>query len=55
MREAFPAETHDHLERLTRSLVRKLLHHPSARLRSAESTEYRRLEAVRDLFKLDQD
>ncbi len=53
IRGVFPVETHDHLERLTRSLVRKLLHHPSAHLRSTESTEHRRLETVRDLFKLD--
>ncbi len=50
----FPAETHHHLERLTRSLVRKLLHHPSSHLRSTRSTEVR-LEAARDLFKLDHD
>ena len=55
VREAFPAETHGHLDRLTRSLVRKLLHYPSAHLRSTENTEHRRLEAVRDLFKLDED
>ncbi len=54
-RAVFPVDTHDHLERLTRSLVRKLLHHPSAHLRSTESTEPRRLETVRDLFKLDED
>ncbi len=52
-RGLFPVETHAHLERLTRSLVRKLLHHPSAHLRSTEPTEHRRLQAVRDLFQLD--
>ena len=30
----FPEETHAELERLTRSLVRKILHHPSSRLRA---------------------
>ncbi len=37
----FPAETHEDLERLTRSLVRKILHHPSTQLRGGG-------EAVRD-------
>ena len=54
VRDDFPAETHPHLERMTRSLVRKLLHHPSTHLRSNRSTETR-LEAARDLFKLDHD
>ena len=54
VRGEFPAETHHHLERLTRSLVRKLLHHPSTHLRSTRSTEVR-LEAARDLFKLDRE
>ena len=54
VRDHFPAATHVHLERLTRSLVRKLLHHPSVHLRSKRGTSIRRLQAVRDLFKLDQ-
>ncbi len=53
MRARFPVETHGHLERLTRSLVRKLLHHPSAHLRSPERSAHRRLQAARDLFQLD--
>ncbi len=55
VRDLFPAETHDQLERMTRSLVRKLLHHPSAQLRSPRNAESRSLEAARDLFKLDPD
>jgi glutamyl-tRNA reductase len=52
----FPAETHEDLERLTRALVRKILHHPSARLRSKNGTQdLSRLELVRDLFHLDDD
>jgi glutamyl-tRNA reductase len=50
----FPAETHETLERLTRSLVRKILHHPSARLRARdEDAELARLDLVRELFQLD--
>jgi glutamyl-tRNA reductase len=50
----FPAETHDELERLTRALVRKILHHPSARLRARdEAAELARLDLVRELFRLD--
>jgi glutamyl-tRNA reductase len=54
----FPVETHDDLDRLTRSLVRKILHHPSSSLRgrgadSGESIE--RLDLVRELFRLDDD
>ncbi len=48
----FPAETHEELERLTRSLVKKLLHHPSTRLRAAEESDLARLDLVRDLFQL---
>jgi glutamyl-tRNA reductase len=52
----FPAETHPELERLTRSLVRKILHHPSARLRSRhDAHDLSRLELVRELFHLDDD
>ncbi|HEX5761468.1 MAG TPA: glutamyl-tRNA reductase [Thermoanaerobaculia bacterium] len=49
----FPAETHAELERLTRSLVRRILHHPSARLRGDEGSELARLDLVRELFRLD--
>ena len=52
----FPAETHDDLDRLTRSLVRKILHHPSSRLRGrgADSgDDIERLDLVRELFRLD--
>jgi glutamyl-tRNA reductase len=50
----FPAETHAELERLTRSLVRKILHHPSTRLRAREEeSELARLDLVRELFRLD--
>lgn len=52
----FPPETHADLERLTRSLVRKILHHPSARLRSREGAhDLQHLELVRELFHLDDD
>jgi glutamyl-tRNA reductase len=53
----FPAETHADLERLTRSLVRKILHHPSSRLRAHEGTadDLSRLDLVRELFHLDDD
>lgn len=51
-RKRFPEETHEHLEKLTRSLVRKLLHHPSKQLRSGD-LEDEHLEATRRLFQLD--
>jgi glutamyl-tRNA reductase len=52
----FPPETHEELERLTRSLVRKILHHPSARLRAKDGAEdFSRLDLVRELFRLDDD
>ena len=50
----FPAETHADLERLTRSLVRKILHHPSSRLRDG-ADDISRLDLVRELFHLDDD
>jgi glutamyl-tRNA reductase len=54
VRSRFPAETHDELERLTRSLVRKILHHPSSRLRARDGgEELSRLDLVRELFHLD--
>jgi glutamyl-tRNA reductase len=50
----FPAATHEHLDRLTRSLVRKILHHPSNRLRGRDGVEHLpRLDLVRELFHLD--
>lgn len=50
----FPAETHADLDRLTRSLVKKILHHPSARLRDADGeNSAARLAMARDLFRLD--
>jgi glutamyl-tRNA reductase len=52
-RARFPAETHDELERLTRSLVRKILHHPSNRLRAKDGEDLSRLDLVRELFRLD--
>ena len=36
--QRFPKETHEDLERLTRSLVRKILHHPSSRLRARDGS-----------------
>ena len=51
-RERFPAELHDDLDRLTRALVRKILHHPSTRLRGAGEHDARSLELARDLFQL---
>jgi glutamyl-tRNA reductase len=50
----FPAGSHEHLDRLTRSLVRKILHHPSNRLRGRGGPEHLpRLDLVRELFRLD--
>lgn len=56
----FPPETHADLERLTRSLVRKILHHPSAHLRGQQNEgsarrDISRLHLVRELFHLDED
>lgn len=52
--ERFPPETHDQLERLTRSLVRKILHHPSKRLRNGDGEDtLPHLDLVRELFALD--
>jgi len=51
----FPASSHAELERLTRSLVRKILHHPSTRLRGRDgSQDLPRLDLVRELFRLDE-
>jgi glutamyl-tRNA reductase len=50
----FPAETHADLDRLTRALVRKILHHPSARLRAKGGDDHLpSLDLVRELFHLD--
>lgn len=50
----FPVETHEELERLTRSLVRKILHHPSSRLRARDAgSDLARLDLVRELFRLE--
>jgi glutamyl-tRNA reductase len=50
---AFPPELHPELERLTRALVRKILHHPSARLRAGTGDRsLAHLELARDLFQL---
>jgi glutamyl-tRNA reductase len=49
----FPPETHAALDRLTRSLVRKVLHHPSTRLRGKHG-DLPRLDLVRELFRLDE-
>ncbi len=54
-RKRFPEETHPHLERLTRALVRKILHHPSAHLRTDPGSDVRQLEVVRHLFDLDEE
>jgi glutamyl-tRNA reductase len=52
----FPEETHEELERLTRSLIRKILHHPSSRLRARDGADdLSRLDLVRELFHLDTD
>lgn len=48
----FPEETHDSLEKLTRSLVRKILHHPSRQLRGS-GLEEDHAELVRQLFQLE--
>ena len=54
--DRFPAETHEDLDRLTRALVRKILHHPSRRLRSANGEDQLpHLDMVRELFQLDQE
>jgi glutamyl-tRNA reductase len=54
VREAFPEELHPTLDNLTRSLVRKILHHPSHQLRRGlEHGERAQLELARELFQLD--
>jgi glutamyl-tRNA reductase len=55
-RDRFPAHLHGELESLTRSIVRKILHHPSAQLRdAAEAASLHHLAALKDLFRLDED
>ena len=55
-REEFPTETHHDLEALTRSIVRKLLHHPSTRLREyGDAVNLDHMAAFRNLFQLDAD
>ena len=52
--DRFPPETHEQLDRLTRALVRKILHHPSKRLRVADGDEgLPQIDLVRELFRLD--
>ncbi len=61
--DRFPADTHPDLVRLTRSLVRKILHHPSTQIRGSRgsrgqtdpsgSHDSSRLHLVRELFRLD--
>jgi glutamyl-tRNA reductase len=53
-REGFPEHTHEQLDMLTRSIVRKILHHPSVQLRDAGNGEnLHHLAALKDLFQLD--
>lgn len=56
-RSRFPQEMHPDLDRLTRSLVRKILHHPSVTLRRSDDADNHlpRLELVRELFHLDEE
>lgn len=53
----FPEEVHQDLDRFTSALVRKILHHPSVKLRAAGDDEggLQHLEAARHLFQLDED
>lgn len=53
VRARFPEDLHDELERLTRGLVRKLLHHPSRALRAPADDRPARLDLVRRLYDLD--
>ncbi len=54
--ERFPAELRGEVEHLTRSLVRKILHHPSARLRAQDDDHaLPHLELVRELFQLEEE
>jgi len=53
VKDRFPDETHEDLERLTKAIVRKLLHHPSTRLRAGGADHSSRLEVARELFQLE--
>jgi len=55
VRERLPAEVHDEVDRLTRSLVRKILHHPSHQLRRGNPLDAGKIGLVRALFQLDED
>jgi glutamyl-tRNA reductase len=48
-----PVEHHAEVERLSRALVKKLLHHPSSQLRGAADNSPDTLRLVRQLFQLD--
>jgi glutamyl-tRNA reductase len=53
-RDRFPAHLHDELDSLTRAIVRRILHHPSAQLREGTGTSnLDHLAALKDLFRLD--
>jgi len=53
VRARFPAELHDDLDRMTRALVRKILHHPSASLRKGGGEQaLAHRELARELFQL---
>jgi len=56
-RHHFPAHLHAELENLTRAIVRKILHHPSAQLRdgSEAAANLHHLAALKDLFRLDEE
>ncbi|MGE5234478.1 MAG: glutamyl-tRNA reductase [Acidobacteriota bacterium] len=54
VRSRFPEATHGELDLLTRSLIKKILHHPSMRLRGrAGEDTLAHLDLVRELFSLD--
>ena len=54
--DSFPPELHEDLNRLTRSLVKRILHHPSHQLRHSMDTDLgERLATVRQLFQLEDD
>lgn len=53
VRSRFPAEVHQDLDKLTRVLVRKLLHHPSQQLRHGTTFDPDKIGLVRELFQLD--
>ena len=55
-RDRFPAHLHEEIESLTRAIVRKILHHPSARLRDgADAASLHHLATVKELFRLDEE